>query len=98
MTGGSHIVLLQNGYYYTYGFQYNKELLPIKPEEMWPFSSPVHTRGEAIMLVKLSIILFSISHNFTYVLCSQILPIILKIMLGLMFMAFQTANNTLLIK
>ena len=41
------------------------------------------------MLVKLSIILFSNSHimltDFTY--------IILKIMLGLMLMAFQTTNN-----
>ena len=54
-------------------------------------------RGEAIMLVKLSIILFSNSHNF-YLLCLQILPIILKIMLGLIPMAFQTANNILLIK
>ena len=56
------------------------------------------------MLVKLSIILFSNSHNFAYyahrfyLLCSQILPIILKIMLGSMLMEFQTANNILLIK
>ena len=49
------------------------------------------------MLVKVSIILFSNSHNF-YLLHSQILPIILEIMLGLMLMAFQTANNILLIK
>ena len=52
-------------------------------------------KGEAIKLVKSSIILFSNSHNFTYVLCSQILSIILKIMLGLMFMVFQAANNIL---
>ena len=32
-----------------------------------------------------------------YLLCSQILPIILKLMLGLMLMAFQKANNILLI-
>ena len=56
------------------------------------------SRGEAIMLVKLSIILFSNSHNFGYYICSQILPIILKIMLGLLLMAVQTANNILLIK
>ena len=48
------------------------------------------------MLVKLSIILFSNSHNFTYY--AHILSIILKIMLGLILMAFQTANNVLLIK
>ena len=50
------------------------------------------------MLVKLSIILLSNSHNFAYYICSQILPIILKIMLVLMLMAFQIANNALLIK
>ena len=43
-------------------------------------------RGEAIMLVKLSIIL------------SIILTIILKIILDQMLMAFHTANNILLIK
>ena len=50
-------------------------------------------RGEAIMLEKLNIILFSNSHYLPH-----ILPIILKIMLGFIFMAFQTANNIPLIK
>ena len=48
------------------------------------------------MLVKLSIVLFSNSHNFTYYAHRFYLRIILKIMLGLMLMAFQTANNILL--
>ena len=54
-------------------------------------------RGEAIMLVKLSIILFSNSHDFTYY-AHRFKPIILKVMLGLMLMVFQTANNILQIK
>ena len=43
------------------------------------------------MLIKLSITLWGNSHNFAY-LWSQILPVILKIILGLMLMALQTAN------
>ena len=52
------------------------------------------------MQVKLSIILFSNSHNSIYImlLCSQILPIILKIILALMHMVFQIANKILQIK
>ena len=45
-------------------------------------------RGEAIMVVKLIIILFSYSHNFTYYAQRFCLLAILKIMLGLMLMAF----------
>ena len=56
------------------------------------------SRGEAIMLVKLSIILFSNSHNFTYYAHKFYLYIILKIILGLILMALQTTNNILQIK
>ena len=55
----------------------------------------VVTRGEAIVLVKLSIILFSNSHNFTYY-AHRFYLIILKIILGLMLMALQTTKNNIL--
>ena len=51
------------------------------------------TRGEAIMLVKLSIILFSNSHNFAYY-AHRFYLLFSKLCL----VAFQTANNILLIK
>ena len=50
------------------------------------------------MLVKLSIILSSNSHNFTYYAHRFYLLYILKIILGLMLMALQTANNILQIE
>ena len=48
------------------------------------------------MLVKLSIILFSNSHNFTYY-AHRLNLLFSKFMLGLILVAFQTANNILLI-
>ena len=48
------------------------------------------------MLVRLSIILFSNSHNFTIMLTD--FTYYSQIMLGLMLMALQKTNNMLLIK